>query len=71
MVIPEIRKVTEKDIIHFNTKGSIITEGVTVKISESDFISGSPKLGDVIASDPNNKSKQWLITEESYNKNFK
>ena len=41
-----------------------------VSISEADLKSGSPKVGDMIARNPNKHEDQWLIEKEYFNKNF-
>lgn len=39
-------------------------------ISDADIKKGSPKLGDVIAIDPNKRIDQWLIAKEYFENNF-
>jgi len=41
-----------------------------VSISEADIIGGSPKLGDMIARNPNNHDDQWLVAKEYFEDNL-
>lgn len=41
-----------------------------IAIAPEDFKSGSPKLGDMIARNPNNHSDQWLVSEEFFKANY-
>ena len=41
-----------------------------ISISEADRINGSPKLGDMIARNPNNHEDQWLIAADDWAENF-
>jgi hypothetical protein len=41
-----------------------------VSISESDLKNGSPKLGDMIARNPQNHSDQWLVAASYFEANF-
>lgn len=42
-----------------------------VSVSQADKDSGSPKVGDMIARNPNNHADQWLVAEEYFKNNFK
>lgn len=71
----EMRPVTIHDIYHFNLYDFISgrdDEGlpVDVSISEADLKNGSPKLGDMIARNPENSEDQWLVAEQYYKDNF-
>ena len=41
-----------------------------ISITPEDFRSDSPKLGDMIARDPNNHKDQWLVSEKFFNNNY-
>lgn len=42
----------------------------SVSISESDRLNGSPKLGDMIAVNPNDPTDQWLVAEKFFKDNY-
>lgn len=44
--------------------------GDNVSISVADVVSGSPKEGDMIARNPQNRDDQWLVAEEYFIDNF-
>lgn len=54
----------------FMSKPIFLTEGVEVSISSEDLKNGSPKLGDMIARNPENHNDQWLVSAEYYKDNF-
>jgi hypothetical protein len=60
-----VTPVTEEDIKEFKETGIIKCKGFSnfrVSISDSDkYNNKSPKLGDVIAINPKDKTDQWLI----------
>ena len=62
--------VTEQDIKEFKETGIIKCKGFSnfrVSISDSDkYNNKSPKLGDVIAINPKDKTDQWLIEKQFY-----
>ena len=71
------RPVTEEDIKEFEETGFIRVKDeetfgaeINVFISDADIKKGSPKLGDVIAIDPNKRIDQWLIAKEYFENNF-
>ena len=71
----EIRKVAQKDLDENYLNGGIVVHetkdnAIMVSISDVDLENGSPKLGDVVARNPNNHLDQWLISEEYFNNNF-
>lgn len=41
-----------------------------VSISQTEVYNGSPKIGDMIARNPDNEDDQWLVAKEYYEKNF-
>jgi len=45
-----------------------VLEGVS--ISQVDKDAGSPKVGDMIARNPNNHKDQWLVAKQYYEDNF-
>ena len=59
----EMRPVTEQEV----TNRSMSQE---VSISKADLDNGSPKLGDMIARNPNNHVDQWLIAKVYFEDNF-
>lgn len=63
--VAEIREVEEHDIKCFNTFG---LPGIS--ISQVDLDNGSPKIGDMIARNPENHKDQWLIAEKYFQDNF-
>lgn len=44
--------------------------GERVSISAADAENGSPRLGDMIARNPEDHSDQWLVAKEYFEKNF-
>ena len=60
--IAELRVVTENEIrdgISFN-----------ISISQEDLTAGSPKMGDMIARNPQNNLDQWLVAAQDFKDNF-
>lgn len=41
-----------------------------VSISEADRLNGSPKIGDMIAFNPKDKTDIWLVSEKFFNDNY-
>lgn len=41
-----------------------------VSVSDADKANGSPKLGDMIAINPNNLKDKWLVAEKFFNDNY-
>jgi len=41
-----------------------------VSISEEDVLNGSPKIGDMIARNPNNHKDVWLVAKQYFMENF-
>lgn len=41
-----------------------------VSISKEDYLSGSPKEGDMIARNPNNHDDMWLVAKKYFEENF-
>lgn len=41
-----------------------------VSVSPEDAKNGHPRIGDMIARNPNNHDDQWLVTEEYFKENF-
>lgn len=80
--IAELRPVTDYECraFHVAFKGlshptpMLIINGqsqnIEVSISAEDLKNGSPKLGDMIARNPNNHNDQWLVNEEYFKENF-
>lgn len=42
----------------------------SVSISDADKGDGSPRDGDMIASNPNDQSDMWLVAEKFFNENY-
>ena len=69
----ELREVTEADIQTFSQLHQIPTDensGFNVSISDADLKNGSPKLGDMIARNPEDHKDQWLIAARYFKDNF-
>ncbi len=65
--IAEMRPVLEEEV----GNSQLLTEsGYKVSISEADAKNGSPKIGDMIARNPNNHNDQWLVAEQYFKDNF-
>lgn len=76
--IAEMREVTNKDIACFQMYGVLYvdfneyinyfkaTDQKTVSISDFDLENGSPKIGDMIARNPNNYEDSWLVAKEYF-----
>jgi hypothetical protein len=65
--IAEMRPVTNNEIL--DNGDALLNEGVS--ISQADLETGSPKIGDMIARNPNNHNDQWLVAKEYFESNFK
>ncbi|HET8865999.1 MAG TPA: hypothetical protein VFM80_09915 [Gracilimonas sp.] len=61
--IAEMREVTEEDLHPIRLQE-------TVSISKEDLNDGSPKIGDMIARNPNNHNDKWLVAKEYFESNF-
>lgn len=46
------------------------TDMTGVSISDEDMQNGSPKPGDMIAFNPDNKEDRWLVAEAYFRKNY-
>ena len=73
--IVELRKVTVNDRISFERNGCLVvdvtpTSATRVSISEEYLKAGSPKIGDMIARNPNNHANMWLVTQKYFENNF-
>jgi hypothetical protein len=71
--IAEMRPVTELDVKAYQIDKEIHSMRDTefkVSISDVDRKNGSPKIGDMIARNPNNHNDQWLVAEKYFNENF-
>lgn len=70
--IAEMRFVTENDIEHCKAGDSIPASfQFNVSISDADRKNGSPKIGDMIARNPDNHYDQWLVNKNYFMKNFR
>lgn len=69
--VAEMREVTQNDIEHHKAGDSIpATFEFRVSISDADSKNGSPKIGDMIARNPENHFDQWLVAEKYFKENF-
>lgn len=69
--IAEMRRVTEKDIKHYQAGDSIPAAfEFNVSISDADRKNGSPKIGDMIARNASNHLDQWLVAKDYFETNF-
>lgn len=70
--IAELREVDEVDLCIFEQDGFIMDLESMLKISISDYDlkNGSPKIGDMIARNPNNHNDQWLVSKDYFDANF-
>lgn len=72
--ITELRHVTDKDIQQFKSDQLLFSLMVNaefkVSISDTDRFNGSPKIGDMIARNPENHNDQWLVAEKYFKDNF-
>ena len=64
--IAEMRPVTSAELVN-DRRGNNIPE---ISISHVDIDKGSPKIGDIIARNPQNHKDQWLVSEEYFKDNF-
>lgn len=61
--IAELRPVTEAEVMS-------ISLAPNISISMEDKKNGSPKIGDMIARNPNNHNDQWLVAAKYFEDNF-
>lgn len=62
----ELSPITQEDIDEFNQDGGIMFDGdsarYTIKIGTT-----RPRIGDMIARNPQNHNQQWLVYEREFN----
>lgn len=77
--VAELRPVTHAEARGFHqsttTKGIfmkpvLIANNIEISISAEDRKAGSPKIGDMIARNPQNHNDQWLVAEKYFEDNF-
>ena len=75
--IAEMRPVTDGHISDFKKNGKLLfaNDGDyrnpnKVSISDADLANGSPKIGDMIARNPENHDDQWLVAKDYFEANF-
>lgn len=72
--IAEMRPVNDNDLEWNMRLNRIPANGVngsiSVSISDADLANGSPKIGDMIARNPNNHDDQWLVAKDYFEANF-
>lgn len=61
--IAELRPVTEAEVMS-------ISLAPNISLSMEDKKNGSPKIGDMIARNPNNHNDQWLVAAKYFEDNF-
>lgn len=65
--IAEMRPVSKEEV----ESGKLLSNSDSkISISEADIKNGSPKIGDMIARNPNNHDDQWLVAEQYFKENF-
>ena len=66
----EFKRYRRKNISEMRpyVEGEILDSKVS--ISEADIIAGSPKLGDMIARNPDNHDDQWLVAKQYFEDNL-
>lgn len=77
--IADMRNVTDNDIEWHMRLGRLpipsedgdpIDEQPSISISNEDLKNGSPKIGDMIARNPENHDDQWLVAKDYFQANF-
>lgn len=69
--IAEMRPVTDDEVIFHETFAYLDdADGNQISISEADIKNGSPRVGDMIARNPNNHEDKWLVAKEYFEENF-
>ena len=73
--VAEMRPIDEQDIGNFDSvKGNLGTMSdfgmIYISISNQDLGNGSPKVGDMVARNPENHKDQWLVAKEYFEANF-
>jgi hypothetical protein len=61
--IAELRPVTDSEVMSISLTSNI-------SLSPADKENGSPKIGDMIARNPQNHNDQWLVAAEYFEANF-
>lgn len=61
--IAELRPVTDAEVMS-------ISLAPNISLSMEDKENGSPKIGDMIARNPNNHNDQWLVAAKYFEDNF-
>jgi hypothetical protein len=65
--IAELRPVTPLEA----SQGASMLGAKGIFISSADKVKMSPRIGDMIARNPENRNDQWLVDEKYFNENFK
>lgn len=66
----EFRKYRRSNIAEMMTYVPGMVLSASVSMSEADIKNGSPKIGDMIARNPENHEDQWLVAGEYFLNNF-
>lgn len=61
--VAEMRPVTDEEVMTMSVSSRI-------SLSMEDKENGSPKIGDMIARNPNNHEDQWLVAAKYFEENF-
>jgi len=61
----ELRPITQEHIDEFNETDGIMYDGDVARYA-LDLGRIRPRPGDMIARDPNNHNRQWLVTESEF-----
>ena len=61
--IAELRPVTDAEVMSMSL-------APTISLSMEDKENGSPKIGDMVARNPNNHNDQWLVAAKYFQENF-
>ncbi len=61
----ELRPITQEHIDEFNDDGGIMYDGEFARYALT-IGNARPRIGDMIARDPDNHNRQWLVTEREF-----
>lgn len=65
--VAEMRPVTKTEV---EIGRLLTTQKYGISISQADLNNGSPKLGDMIARNPEDHMDEWLVSEKYFKENF-